>query len=619
MRLVKTIVAINGTAVTDANRPFRLQPGDVVTFQLKLENRGATALLNTLQLTDTLPAGWTYLAASSTWRLTNGSAPAFPGTSVTPGIVGQVLTWTPGQVLAATDDAGMATGTASDTLWLQFRATVTSAAASSVGGTANVNTANIIATDVPAPAIDLTDNWDSALVFRPELLLVKSVYSINGSTANVTQAQAGDVVRYRIIVRNTSAGADAKALVVTDTLPVGVTYVNGSSLATWSNAGSSAVDPAGTTTRTWSYAASIVKPGENLTLFYSVLVSSTTPLGRATNTASASGTDGQGQSYAAVGPDRVSGTAQAQFDVYKPVLRLTKTASAAGVGVGTPVDFTIKVENLDSYARAQSINLSDTLPSGWTYTAGTSYLVRNNGTAPVSWGSPIADPTGSPLTWTLNEVLQPTDDQGGMSGSSLDTLWLKLTAVPGVASEGRGNVNTAQATFADASGTAMPPVADSVTICVGSPRLEMTKTVDQNVTEVGQARTFLLRTINQNAVSALAVNVDDYLPAGWEYVAGSAWWNLNNGTVPVAGTAIVPTAAGTRLTFATNQTIVGTDDLGGNSGTALDTLWVQVPGACHKCGSAGNQHEHGRRDRSRPRVSFAACRLQHQFGRSNTE
>jgi uncharacterized repeat protein (TIGR01451 family)/fimbrial isopeptide formation D2 family protein len=575
VRLVKTIVAINGTAVTDANRPFRVQPGDVVTFQLKLENRGATPLLNTLQLTDTLPAGWNYLAASSSWRLTNGSAPAFPGTSVTPSIVGQVLTWTPGQALAASDDAGMATGTANDTLWLQFRATVTSAAASSVGGTANVNTANIIATDVPAPAIDLTDNWDSTLVYRPELLLVKSVYSINGSTANVTQAQAGDVVRYRIIVRNTSVGADAKALVVTDTLPVGVTYVNGSSLATWSNAGSSAVDPAGTTTRTWSYASSIVKPGENLTLFYSVLVSSTTPLGRATNTASASGTDGQGQSYAAVGPDRVSGTAQAQFDVYKPVLRLTKTASAAGVGVGTPVDFTVTVENLDSYAWAQSINLSDTLPSGWTYTAGTSYLVRSNGTAPVSWGLPIADPIGLPLTWTLNEVLQPTDDQGGMSGSSLDTLWLKLTAVPGVASEGRGNVNTAQATFADASGTAMPSVADSVTICVGSPRLEMTKTVDQNVTEVGQARTFLLRTINQNAVSALAVNVDDYLPAGWEYVAGSAWWNLNSGTVPVGGTAIVPTVAETRLTFATNQTIVGTDDGGPATGTATDTLWVQ--------------------------------------------
>ncbi|HPS70347.1 MAG TPA: S-layer homology domain-containing protein [Candidatus Cryosericum sp.] len=590
VHLYKDIVEING--VTVASRPYRVQPGDTVRFRLRVENQGAQPVYNT-DLYDTLPAGWTINGGTSRFALTNGTVPStwtatanphgspYDTPPTAPGGTSNVQ-WHVRQTLEASDDAGLATGTAKDTLYLEFVATVTSSAAASAAGTQNLNQADVAATtdaagsnQLPANVIDKQYSSDWALVYKPQLLITKSVLSINGNSANVTQAQAGDTVTYRVIVRNTSAGATATAVSVTDTIPPTMAYVTGSSSATWSG-GSSTADPTGSPS-VWTWPASRVLAGENLLLTYSARVSSTTSLGRNTNSASASAHDTATGTLAATAPDG-SPTVAAQIDVHKPVLRVTKTASAAGVAVGTPVDFTIKLESLDSYAVPQAVGLVDTLPAGWTYAAGTTFLVKNSGTPPATWGSAVANPTiaGQQLTWNLASTLDATDDQGGASGTRQDTLWLKFTAVPGPTAEGTANVNTVSASFKDASGTAMPSVQDSVTICVGSPRLEMTKTVDQGTTGVNQTRTFTLKVVNQNAVPANSVNVDDYLPAGWQFIGSSASWVLNNGVSPSwPGTAVTPTIDGTRLTFATSASVAGTDDAGGASGSANDTLWVQ--------------------------------------------
>ena len=594
VHLYKDIVEING--VTVASRPYRVQPGDTVRFRLRVENQGAQPVYNT-DLYDTLPAGWTVNGGTSRFALTNGTVPStwtatanphgspYDTPPTAPGGTSNIQ-WHVRQTLDASDDAGLATGTAKDTLYLEFVATVTSSAAASAAGTQNLNQADVAATtdaagsnQLPSNVIDKQYSSDWALVYKPQLLITKSVLSINGNSANVTQAQAGDTVTYRVIVRNTSAGATATAVSVTDTVPPTMAYVTGSSSATWSG-GSSTADPTGSPS-VWTWAASRVLAGENLVLTYSARVSSTTSLGRNTNSASASAHDTATGTLAATAPDG-SPTVAAQIDVHKPVLRVTKTASAAGVAVGTPVDFTIKLESLDSYAVPQAVGLVDTLPAGWTYTAGATFLVKNSGTLPATWGSAAANPTiaGQQLTWNLASTLDATDDQGGASGTRQDTLWLKFTAVPGPTAEGTANVNTVSASFKDASGTAMPSVQDSVTICVGSPRLEMTKTVDQGTTGVNQTRTFTLKVVNQNAVPANSVNVDDYLPAGWQFIGSSASWVLNNGASPSwPGTAVTPTIDGTRLTFATSAPVAGTDDAGGASGSANDTLWVQFQAA----------------------------------------
>jgi uncharacterized repeat protein (TIGR01451 family)/fimbrial isopeptide formation D2 family protein len=590
VHLYKDIVEINGQSV--GSRPYTVEPGNTVRFRLRVENQGAQPIYNT-DLYDTLPTGWTISAGTSRIALTNGAVPSSWTTVADPhGSPYQTpptaptgtsnVQWHVQQTVAATDDAGQATGSAKDTLYLEFVATVTSSASGSPAGTQNLNQADMAATTDAAGATQLPSNVidkqyasDWALVYKPQLLITKSVVSIGGNSANVTQAQAGDTVTYRIIVRNTSAGAAAAAVSVTDTIPSTMTYVAGSSTATWSG-GSSTADPTGTPA-VWTWAASRIAAGQNLVLTYSVRVVSTTALGRNTNSASASAHDTSTGTLAATAPDG-SGSVSAQIDVHKPVVRVTKTASAAGVAVGTPVDFTIKLESLDSYAAPQGVGLVDTLPAGWTYTSGTTFVVKNNGASPASWGSAVANPTiaGQALTWNLASALDATDDQGGGSGQKNDTLWLKFTAVPGPTAEGTANVNTVSASFKDGSGTAMPSVQDSVTICVGSPRLEMTKVVDQNTTGVNQSRTFTLKVVNQNAVPANSVNVDDYLPAGWQFASGSASWVLNNGASPAwPDTVVTPAIDGTRLTFGTGASIAGTDDAGGTTGSANDTLWIQ--------------------------------------------
>ena len=594
VHLYKGIVAINGTPV--ASRPYRVQPGDTVRFRLRVENQGAQPIYNT-DLYDTLPTGWTISAGTSRIALTSGAVPSSWTAAADPhGAPYQTpptapagtsnVQWHVQQTVAATDDAGQATGSAKDTLYLEFVATVTSSASGSPAGTQNLNQADVAATtdaagttQLPSNVIDKQYAADWALVYKPELLITKAVVRVNGNAANVTQAQAGDTVTYRVIVRNTSAGAAATAVSVTDTIPPTMTYVAGSSTATWSG-GSSTADPMGTPA-VWTWPASTVSAGQNLVLTYSVRVASATTLGRNTNSASATAHDTSTGTLAATSPDG-SGTVSAQIDVHKPVLRVTKMASAAGVAVGTPVDFTIKLESLDSYAVPQAVGLVDTLPAGWTYASGTTFVVKNSGATPPSWGSAAVDPavSGQVLTWNLGGTLDATDDQGGASGTHNDTLWLKFTAVPGPTAEGTANVNTVSASSTDASGTAMQPVQDSVTICVGSPRLEMTKVADQNVTAVGQVRTFTLKVVNQNAVPANSVSVDDYLPAGWQFASGSASWVLNSGASPAwPGMAVTPAINGMRLTFGTSASIAGTDDAGGATGSANDTLWVQYQAA----------------------------------------
>ena len=596
IKVTKSVIAINGNSVS--GRPYNVQPGDNVTFRIKVQNNGGLPVYN-VDVYDTLPNGWNIVTNTSKYALTNGSLPstwistADPhgspyDTPPTPPPNFSGLQWHIQQTLQATDDNGGSTGGNNDTLYLEFTAKVTTSASASPTGEYNLNSADTAGTndqagseDIDRDAIDLTDATDWVLVYKPELLITKNVYSVNGDTNNTTKAQPGDIVRYKITVKNTAAVATAVNVNVTDTLPNGFNYVSGSSSATWSNNGSSSQDPSiSGNTLSFNYNATI-NAGDSLVIYFNAEVTSNADIGKNTNSASAEGEDEDGGSVSATSPDG-SANAYADINVYKPVLRIEKTSNVSHIPVGTSVTFTIKVENLDSYAEAKNINITDTLPSGWNYVSNSSYKVINNGTTPANWGGAITDPTitnnpsgTTTLNFNLSETLQPTDDQGTSSGSNNDTLWLKFDATPTNSALGCGNTDTATASYTDKAGTAQSDVSDSANVCVCSPKLEMTKIVDDTTAEVNESRTFTLKIENKNPEDATNVNVYDYLPDGWAYDTGSGKYALTNGSLPLSWTNQDPSQDGYTLIWNINVTVKGTDDNGGTTGGANDTLFVQ--------------------------------------------
>ncbi|MCI4463267.1 MAG: DUF11 domain-containing protein, partial [Caldisericum sp.] len=593
IKVTKSIVEVNGQPAQD---PVRLQPGDIVRFRIKVENKGTLPVYN-VDVYDTLPTGFVYQSNSSRYQRTNGSVPTTwtsaqdPNTSPyqtppppPPGFSG--YQWHIQQTLEGTDDNGGTTGSSLDTLYLEFLAKVTTNAPASPIGSYAVNVGDVSCTTdmqgntpIDRSVIDTSSAKAWALVYKPQLQIYKSVYSINGNTSDTTRVQPGDTVRYKIQVKNTSGYGLAIAVVTTDTLPTGFTYINGTTSATWTGGSSTSNPTISGNQLTFSFNNQAqIAPGDSLVIYYSVRVASSASLGKNCNSSSAQGRDLDNGTISAFAPDG-SGSSSACVDVYKPVLRVTKLPQSYIATVGNPVTFIVKIENLDSYAQAKSINLSEVIPSGWNYVSGSSYKVKNNGALPSNWGSPITEPTqtGQTLTFNLNETLLPTDDSGGTTGTNQDTLWIKFNAVPTNASPGCANKDTVTVTYQDNNNGSYTPVTDEANVCVCSPKLEMDKSADLTEARVNEEVTFTLKVSNKNPVDAFNVNVQDYLPPGWVYVSGSGKYQRTNGSSPNPSnwTLLEPAISGDTLVFNTNITVEGTDDSGGATGTKLDTLFVE--------------------------------------------
>ncbi|MGB9879060.1 MAG: hypothetical protein ACPLGZ_03655, partial [Candidatus Pelagibacter ubique] len=332
------------------------------------------------------------------------------------------------------------------------------------------------------------------------------------------------------VVKNTSGYAWAKEVVVTDTLPSGWSYY-GYTSATWTGGSSTQGPTIVGNTLTFSFNNQVViAPGDSLTIYYSARVTSNAQIGKNCNSSSAQGKDYDNGSISASGPDG-TGSSSSCVNVYKPILRVTKIPQSYIATVGNSVTFIIKVENLDSYARAQNINITDTLPNGWSYVSGSSFRVINNGTLPTNWGSSIQDPSGTQtLTWSLGATLYGTDDQGKDTGTSNDTLWLKFNAIPSNSALGCANKNIVSVSYNDHYNTPQTPVTDEANVCVCSPKLEMDKSSNLTTARVNEEVTFTLKVSNKNPVDAFNVNVHDYLPPGWVYVINSGRYQRTNGS-----------------------------------------------------------------------------------------
>lgn len=326
---ILTVTAPDLTIAKAVDPDTDVDLGDIVTYTLALSNDGDGAAVG-IALTDTLPAGVTF-----------GGFVSANGATET----GGVITWS-GALAAGASVEIIFTATV-DMNYALYGQTITNSAAFT---SANAGTGS--------------DDAAFTVAAAPTLEIAKFVTPI----ANV---DLGDVVTYTLSLNNDS-DANAYGILLTDTLPSGVTFGG------WAMGTNVAADyTAGVIT--WS--GDLPSGVQNIAIVFTATVGSDPALyGRSiVNTvAFTSANAGAGADDATFGM------------IGAPVLALTKTvATGAEVDLGDVVTYTLSLVNSGA-AAATGVALTDALPAGVTFGA---FVAANGATQTggvVSWNGSLA-------------------------------------------------------------------------------------------------------------------------------------------------------------------------------------------------------------------------------------
>ncbi len=194
--------------------------------------------------------------------------------------------------------------------------------------------------------------------------------------------------------------------------------------------------------------------------------------------------------------------------------------------VGDTVTFTLTVSNAGPDT-ATNISVEDTVPTGFTYVA-----------ASISGGDARDDSAAPLLTWTINSLA---------SGASVDLTFQAEVLASGdftnVAAVTASDQYDPDPTNNTDSETATPQIAD----------VSLVKTVDDPSPNVGDTVTFTMTVSNAGPSDASGVSVNDVIPDGYSYVAGSIAGGDGriDATDPILSWSIISLASGasTDLTF----------------------------------------------------------------------
>jgi uncharacterized repeat protein (TIGR01451 family) len=300
------------------------------------------------------------------------------------------------------------------------------------------------------------------IIINPVALLTVDKYpDRNPSWYNV-----GDDVVYTITVRN--VGPDpATGLVITDTIPAGLTIINADGGTVVGNV------------ITWTIGDLAVYGQVNALV--TARVNSGTQGQYLTNTVFA---------YNTQNPTPVTDTS----DIYvnNATLSITKTTNKAEYNVGETVIYTINVTNISEQETATGVVVTDTLPAGLTFVSATNGGVWDANTRIITWnvGNLVA---GDSFTPTVTATVT--------SEAAAKTL-----------------VNTASAR----NDQMEDPMSAQASIYVPSADLVLTKTVDNTNPTVKDTVIFTLIVNNNGPDTAVDVTVNDKLPAGLTYVSHTA-------------------------------------------------------------------------------------------------
>jgi uncharacterized repeat protein (TIGR01451 family) len=451
-------------------------------YTLTVSNIGGKVTSGIITVTDTLPAGLTFVSGIGTnWACT---------------AVGQVVTCT---LPAANPIAAGSLATPTLAPPITLTVSVAAGAAPSVSNTASVSN--------PNESVNLLVNNSSATVVTPvsapNLVITKS------HNGNFTVGVNGT---YTLTVSNIGAlTTSASNVVVTDTLPAGLTFVSGT-----------AAGQVVTCVRPLANAIAANTSAPPITLVVSVAAAAATASPVTNNVSVAGGNEPAGNSGNNTDADIT-------FVYYSPVI--TKTFSPATVVAGAPSTLTLTISNpAGNPVSLAGLAVADPFPAGMSVASTPAFSNTCGGT--VSPGSAQGD-----------TLISLSGGATGAAGTSC-TIQVNVTSTTIGA-----NVNTTGQVSSSNSGTGATATATLTVTAPGAPTLTMVSSPDPVGVNMPITLTY---TINNNN----AANTNLGFTHNFPVVGGVQMvWQSTVSNTCTAGGATITNPAGTALVAGTSTGI----------------------------------------------------------------
>ena len=523
----------SGYAVTPTVGPG---PGDTIQYNVTVNSTG-TAVAEGVVITGTIPANTSYLSGGTFngTTVTQNAGDLAPGQSSTLTYTVTIAETLPYLYVAP---YGVTTLTATGSATSTNTAAPTPAAANTNSG-ANPRYTIAKSPDggaLPYPAATLSGtvtNSTSVPVNSANLLAigdylviggtVTRITNISGTTLTVTVPVTGSpgtqvivAERYSITYANAGNAAGAN-VVVTDTLPAGLLYAG---VPAGSTAPNSAPAIGANGTVTWNVGALVPGASDSVELL-------AYPNAAGTYTDSATVSDGSG-----LNTRNATDTAATTFGALNPA-KTTSTPQRSNGAPSNIAHYVVTIQNPLPSQTATSVVVTDNLPNGFTYVAGSTKI---NGASVAD--ATVGNPTGSSPVW---------------SGTSLNiapssTLMLEFDATIA------GNV---------ASGTYENEVL--VTSSIPSLIFDYLATPNENVQVCEQAPAIVAPAVCAGSTGNVASTTAD--------VNASFSWSITNGTITNFSTVTVNKislgSGGTGYNAGATVSITGG---GGSGATATATV-----------------------------------------------
>lgn len=406
--------------ITKTTSTATVSPGGIATYTILDDAVGTTSPINLIQVTDTLPIGFTYLSTTSITLLNVNST----RTAVVDPVAGTPTpTWgTFSNILASN-------GVAAGAFKIVFNATVAPTTACG----AYTNTVKKV---INATANDHT-NTDAINV---------SSITVSGASPSLVVSKVanpsitvlpGGAASYTITVTNTAAAGSCPAtgVTLTDALPVGFTYASTGAIAL--NGGSlqpsTATPVVGATNPVWGNFT--IPAGGSVNLSFTATVGAGVASGTYSNSASTTTT----ASGASITPFN-GATSTADDIIVPPVPSLSKVFAASTVGIGQTTTLTFSINNTGSNAVTRSgLAFTDTLRSGLVI-ANPASPVSNNCGVPTFTAANASQPfTATGISVAAGTICTVTLSVRGTVLGAVTNAAADLSAVSGV-----GNAVTPQ-------------------------------------------------------------------------------------------------------------------------------------------------------------------------------
>ena len=592
------------------------QAGDTVTFTIVLSHTGQSQTdAYNVDLSDVIPAGLTYVAASLTH--TAGVVP----TTLTPPSGGSTFTATYDKLakgatstltFKAKLDASVSAGAS-----IVNNATETWTSLATNPGQITTNNPNAYErTGSGSTSLGELNNYkasDPATVTVAQPSVTKSLVttSIVDASNSATQAVIGEKATYTVTVKIPQGRTPAAKLI--DSLPAGMAYVQTISAVNddptyLTVPGLNNAPTLGSGAHTFTYdLGDIVNTDTNSATDETITFTIEAVVLNVTS--NVSGTSLVNESHATwnSGKNSTPSAKSGAVTVIEPKLLVQKTNTVGNFGgnVGDPVTYTITISNYGlTGTDAYDTTLDDVIPSAISGVAITSVVDPTSNASltnfavagnTLSTTTPFTVPKGNTVTITVTGTLTGPLTAGQQIVNTAYGEWTSLPGNPGPITPnnpdayertGTGSTSLGQLNNYHASGetTITPNTAD----------LAVVKTVSDSTPNVGDTITFTVTVTNNGPNDAHNVKLKDTFPVSPElsygdatpsqgsYTPGTGIWDVGTvgvgatKTLTITATVNAPTTPGALPATQTNTaTVTGADEPdpnpGNNTGTATLT------------------------------------------------